>query len=93
MIIIVVLRFNGPVNNISVIPSCLVEGAEKKNGIGGKKAPTLQLALSDLRTFPVSILHKSIAGRPITARYRFIKNASRVPANSHIDTAGIFLEI
>ena len=38
-------------------------------------------------TFPVSILHKSIAGRyrpvrvadgPITARYRFIKNASWV---------------
>ena len=41
--------------------------------------------LSALPNIPVSILHKSIAGRyrpvrvadgPITARYRFIKNAS-----------------
>ena len=40
-----------------------------------------------LKMFPVSILHKSIAGRyrpvrvadgPITARFRFIKNASWV---------------
>ena len=42
---------------------------------------------------PVSILYKSIAGRyrpvrvadgPITARYRFIKNASRDIANDSI---------
>ena len=41
----------------------------------------------DLANYPLSILHKSVAGRyrpvrvadgPITARYRFIKNASQV---------------
>ena len=46
-----------------------------------------QAAYPSLVTFPVSILHKSIAARyrpvrvadgPITARYRFIKNASWV---------------
>ena len=44
---------------------------------------------STLYVYPVSILYKSIAGRyrpvrvadgPITVRYRFIKNASRVPS-------------
>ena len=48
--------------------------------------------------FPVSILYKSIAGRyrpvrvadgPITARYRFIKNASRVQAYNSVCNWGI----
>ena len=47
------------------------------------------IAIEELVSFPVSILYKSIAGRyrpvrvadgPITARYRFIKNAIWVAA-------------
>ena len=50
---------------------------------------SFRLAISSLTYFPVSILYKSIAGRyrpvrvadgPITARFRFIKNASWVQA-------------
>ena len=48
-------------------------------------------------TFPVSVLHKSTAGRyvrvadgPITARHRFIKNAGWVVTNLFVFTDNLF---
>ena len=57
------------------------------------RAAKILTGLRSYITYPVSIIHKSIAGRyrpvsypdgPITARYRFLKNASWVSSSTFV---------